>query len=572
MWGFQHHFRLTVEMTAQTALRAIGAGLGPRAFLVGFGVDDSASFPICIEPETDPIAAADLTGVVGRARALYEAHEDFDMFYSDRGAHASRHAQLQDQARAAALCEALEASAAGQGRKFFAGPSARVDKYDVHAVISVVASSWAALPTLATVRRQRIDLAPSLQEAVVRAILITAARDLDHQQPPQSLSVESLSDHHDLIRSAARRFVQSVGILSGQLSASDLCETLDAVAAQPYEGRTGVGTIVLAAESSNQVEIDVRLITPVSIATTRAFRKLLEMSGPDLHVLCDGVSVYGLGRVADTYQPAAEEVFTITVVGRGSWELAHSGVPLLRMDNTRPTLPRPRLSEAHFADTVSRLFPEARSADISALWALANGAVEQEHGTMLVVHRDAAGEAARLVPQALIIEPTALSASALRAMTNIDGAVLVSPDARCHAVGVILDGRATGIGDPSRGARYNSAVRYREAVGDDCLVIIVSEDGMINLLPDLKRRVNRPDVERAVADHDAASRGEVDFEEFSRHDDHVMALAFYLDAAQCDQVNAARARVEAYRWNLYQMRIGYAQLAPDPGMNDSYFL
>jgi len=51
-----------------------------------------------------------------------------------------------------------------------------------------------------------------------------------------------------------------------------------------------------------------------------------------------------------------------------------------------------------------------------------------------------------------------------------------------------------------------------------------------------------------------------------------MALAFYLNAAQCDQVNAVRARVEAYRWNLYQMSIGYAQLAPDPRMNDSYFL
>jgi hypothetical protein len=571
MWGFQPHFRLDVEMAARTALRAIGAGLGPRAFLVGFGVDDSAPFPICIEPETDPIAAADLTGVADRARSLYEAHEDFDMFYSDRGVHASRHAQLRDQARAAALCEALEASAAGQGCRFFAGPSARVDKYDVHAVISVVASSWAVLPTLATGRRQRIDLAPSLQEAVVRAILVTAARALDHQQPPQSLSAESMSDH-DLVKSAARRFVQSVGILSGQLFASGLCDALDAVAAQPYEGRTGVGTTVLGAESSNHVEIDIHLITPVSIATTRAFRKVLEMSGPDLHVLCDGVSVYGLGRVADTYQPAAEEVFMITVVGRGSWELAHSGVLLLRMDNTRPSLPRARLSEAHFADTVNRLFPEAQAADISALWALANGAVEQEHGTMLVVHRDAAGEAARLVPQALIIEPTVLSDSALRAVTNIDGAVLVSPDARCCAVGVILDGRATGIGDSSRGARYNSAVRYRQAVGDDCLVIIVSEDGMINLLPDLKRRVNRSDVERAVADHDAASHGEVDFEEFSRHDDHVMALAFYLNAAQCDQVNAVRARVEAYRWNLYQMSIGYAQLAPDPRMNDSYFL
>ena len=43
-------------------------------------------------------------------------------------------------------------------------------------------------------------------------------------------------------------------------------------------------------------------------------------------------------------------------------------------------------------------------------------------------------------------------------------------------------------------------------------------------------------------------------------------------AAPGRAVNAARARVEEYRWNLYQIRIGYAQLAPDPGMNDSYFL
>jgi hypothetical protein len=39
-------------------------------------------------------------------------------------------------------------------------------------------------------------------------------------------------------------------------------------------------------------------------------------------------------------------------------------VPLLRVDNTRPTLPRALLSEAHFADFVSRLFPEAQAADI----------------------------------------------------------------------------------------------------------------------------------------------------------------------------------------------------------------
>ena len=275
--------------------------------------------------------------------------------------------------------------------------------------------------------------------------------------------------------------------MTGQKFAPDLYEALDAVAAQSYEGRTGVGTIVFAAESSNRVEADIRFVSPVPIMSTRAFRKVLEMSGPDLHVLADGESAYGLGRVADAYESAAGDIFALTVAGHGSWELSHAGVPLLRVDNTRPTLPQARLLESHFARTVSWLFPEAKADDISSLWALAAGAAEQEHGTTLVIHRNAAREAARLLPQALIIEPTVLSDSTLHAITNIDGAVLVSPDARCHAVGVILDGRATGTGDPSRGARYNSAVRYLLSAGNNCLVIIVSEDGMINLLPDVDK-------------------------------------------------------------------------------------
>ena len=115
---------------------------------------------------------------------------------------------------------------------------------------------------------------------------------------------------------------------------------------------------------------------------------------------------------------------------------------------------------------------------------------------MLVVHRDADAEAERLTPQAIRIDPTVLTQDVLAAVTKIDGAVLMSPDARCHAVGVILDGHATGTGDGARGARYNSAVRYREAAGNDCMIIIVSEDGMVDLLPDLNRPGTSADEDR----------------------------------------------------------------------------
>ena len=51
----------------------------------------------------------------------------------------------------------------------------------------------------------------------------------------------------------------------------------------------------------------------------------------------------------------------------------------------------------------------------------------------------------------------------------------------------ILDGLATEKGDSSRGSRYNSAVRYVESSRYACLAIVVSEDGLIDLLPPLKR-------------------------------------------------------------------------------------
>lgn len=575
IWGFQPHFRMSVKSAAQQALRSIGAGVDPSVVLVGFRATKDAHFDYCIEPETEAIAQADLSGVVERASVLYEEDEESKIFNSNREVHEQRQLFLRDRARAESLCEALGRSGAGNGRTFFASGSRRIGNYDVYTVIGVVTSRWLQLPALQTRRRNRFDVTSSLAESVVREVLTLSEGALDSQTPPSGLPGNS--NTQAIISEAARRFVTSVALLAGQLFGSRLYEHLDAVSAQPYEGRTGVGTIMLAArpidkEGVTDVTVEVAFTEPVDLSQTRAFRKALEMSGPSLHVLCDGKEIYGLGSSGDGYDASTERVFTLTIVGRGSWELGHAGIPLLRVDNTRAILPKAPLSQLKFFDTVKRLFPESGEVGAKALWALAQEAAEQEHGTMLVVHRFADIEASRLVPQALRVEPVQLTNEALRAITNIDGAVLVSPDARCHAVGVILDGQAAGQGDPSRGARYNSAVRYRQAAKDNCLIIIVSEDGMINLLPDLNARVEKDRVERAVVALEEASFGDVNFEVFFQRREHLESLAFYLTAGQCDRATASQCRVEDYRWSTSQMRISHDAFKPNPDMDESYFL
>lgn len=270
-------------------------------------------------------------------------------------------------------------------------------------------------------------------------------------------------------------------------------------------------------------------------------------------------------------------------MSRGVWELSHDQVPLLRVSNTRPSLPQPRLDAQHFKSVARRVFPEISDGDADVLWGLAESAAAALHGTMLVVHRNASEEAARLVPQAQQVRPQLLDSRALAAVTSIDGAVLVDPVGTCYAVGAILDGHASGKGDPSRGARFNSAVRYHDAQRGECLVIIVSEDGMINLLPNLRRQVTRDSVESVVRQLEESLTDDPDYEVFFRHWEHLESLAFYLSANQCQRINAARAGLEEHRARPVDpesrqgpsgriTHVGWTPFAPDPDMDSNYFL
>jgi DisA bacterial checkpoint controller nucleotide-binding len=196
-----------------------------------------------------------------------------------------------------------------------------------------------------------------------------------------------------------------------------------------------------------------------------------------------------------------------------------------------------------------------RECDSEALWALATAAADAEHGTMLVISERAAKEAARLESQALTVEPTRLDDSLVRQATGIDGAVLVDPSGCCHAIGVILDGTVTGAGDRSRGARYNSAVKYLSSAEDTpTVILLVSEDGMINLLPDLRPRMRRADLEAMLAELREAA-------------------AFYLSPGQIEEVNALRDDHSERRMaEGANIRVIEAPLRPDPEMTDEYLI
>lgn len=123
---------------------------------------------------------------------------------------------------------------------------------------------------------------------------------------------------------------------------------------------------------------------------------------------------------------------------------------------------------------------------------------EQKKGTVVILGEDSiiSEETKRLCLNKMnrgiaLSKPTKFSVSdnRLLQMTAIDGALLIDLHGYCHACGVILDGEATVSGDMARGARYNSTNNYIQGLRakysnskKSLLAIVVSEDGMVNIL------------------------------------------------------------------------------------------
>ncbi|MCU5303196.1 diadenylate cyclase [Bacillus toyonensis] len=96
------------------------------------------------------------------------------------------------------------------------------------------------------------------------------------------------------------------------------------------------------------------------------------------------------------------------------------------------------------------------------VWSFIDIEKKQPHGTMVVITKEDQREAERLCNQGFLINKTnEIQDSIVKGITAIDGAILLDDTRFCYAIGVILDGIANEkIGTISRGARYNSALRY----------------------------------------------------------------------------------------------------------------
>jgi hypothetical protein len=575
MWGFQSHFQLSAEIEAEGVFKKLDPRLQPKVFLVGLPIRGRGQLPVCVVPANCRYQPPAFAQVEALAHHFEAGDPEWHALPAHPVARGDTQRRVHLRALRRAVQECVEAATEDAEVISFCSWPVAVEDFLVVVVLQLCRLAYYSHYRLRkdTVRGAAgvcyvIDT--SFLDATITRYLQVCADQLSKPDPGSFFRI--IEDEGEIFRAAAKNLMYAPAHAGGNLEGlHGLYEACNVLSTLKYEGTEGTGELVLARPDHPDLSVGLELVAPVPLHDFGAVRKLLQVADGDLGLLCDAAKVYGLGRVLPRYDPAREDVFVVRFSKHFVWELSHAGNALMHLRYGEPCLQLPGFPVALFRRDLPRIFVGITRAQVERLCALAELVAAQEHGAMLVVSAAGATEAARLSHQCTRVRPFELSAEVIPRVTAIDGAVLADLDGRCHAIGVILDGLGSHRCTPSRGARYNSAVRY--AYGrSDCMIVVKSEDGMIDLFPTLMPCIRRSELAAALAKLRAlAGRPAVELEELSAAVQWFDAHRFYLAPEVCAEVNRlwreADRRLPADAWHLQ-----YEEFVPHEDMNDSYFL
>lgn len=397
-------------------------------------------------------------------------------------------------------------------------------------------------------------------------------------------------DYIDRILYDSGSRLMDTAIIAGRGVNSYLYRNCNQLSAMKYESQECQGKMLIAIKNHPKVEVKLPFSAPVNVGDIAVTRKLLETSKGDLSLVSDGDKIYGLGVLLSDYDPQEEGVFQINFKKQLEWAFLHNNNILMEVSNTIPSFPTTLINEKKYYDLFRRIFKDIPQ-NPERLLNLAINATKQRHGTMLVIAENAGEEANRLKDQNIQFKESLLYNELMEFVTSIDGAVLLDPLGNCHAIGVILDGLASDKGSTARGSRYNSAVRYIETQRKinkkyQTLIVVISEDGAIDLLPNLKPQISRQTLQEIMELLESINGEErPNIVDYNKIMGCLISNRFYLSLDQCDKINTIKRSMEKKQREInrierepklepgagYVSHVVWEDLAPDVDMDDSYF-
>lgn len=291
--------------------------------------------------------------------------------------------------------------------------------------------------------------------------------------------------YRDFIKPVIKATVENM--ISRNILVNHVMEDLNRISCTPYESSYAKGRLFVISDSTNideNIKFSVRFKQRILLKDYKAARKVLQMSKGDYILITDSKYIYGISNQNDINKGHLSA--RIKFNGHYSYSIISNNDEILNFEYGYPVNKENQLNKERFENSIKSTFESIKDSSINRLFKICEKSIEQSKGTMIVISDNARLESRRLEIQSLLIEEKYIETEIISNISSIDGCILVDENAICYAVGVILDGKSNGIGNSTRGARYNSAIKYideqNNIFNNKCIAIIISEDGMIDIV------------------------------------------------------------------------------------------
>ncbi len=577
---------------AQKLFKYLDEALRPRFFIVGIPQNQLHVF--WLEPSEDSgYTPESFEGVLHLAKEI-EAEEAAKNAWKNPS---RQNKEIKISAKS--IQSAVEKTLNDKDTKFvsYCAEPATIGEYEVCCVLQLEEHAFHSNYSVPIQWRGEARLSGSLIDATAVEFLRVCRTVLSGPRKTLNLLDPLGYKPEDVLRMGGRTCM----LTANHIGAGTTFDDINELSWRAHEGEIAAGEIYFIHSDDAYLDMKIEFKNPPRLSDIDAARKLIEMAGAKrserdaLRLVSHGHEINGIGglkKLKDRYKSYDSDVFIVRFTGYYKWELWHKdgdirghkdGGIMMQVANGVPSLPRPPLVEETFKDTVCRTFTQT-TPNVDALWHIVEAAREQGHGTMIVISSAAAEEADRLADQSTVLKkPVKLVGKLLKEtllmMTSIDGALLLDPTGTCYAAGVILDGTAIkGKGESSRGARYNSAIRYIYGAKTDlskgqCLAVVVSKDRKINLVRELRKRIVRSNITQQMEKLRAAVAGKsVKVKEYYKAVFWLSDNRFYLSPEMCQELNQLKETTKERLLKQEGDAATPGEFKADGEMDDTYFL
>ena len=259
MWGYQQHFRISIEVTARALFERIDKRLSPRIFLLGVLVDKRDDrHPICLEPEECGFDVSDFSGLIALAEELEKVDEETKVFHSHPIAQQNHERRINIRARVNAVSHILKRDDLyGIYERYVSVPT-YVEGYQVFIVLELQKD---VIQRYYSLTKNKMDDRYTIHRSLIESTIKTFLEACENALKDPNKAIHSIERPADeLMRAAGRDFMYTVSQAGHNFDGlHGLYDVCNEIASMKYEGAVGLGNIIIAPKDHQNIKITLQL-------------------------------------------------------------------------------------------------------------------------------------------------------------------------------------------------------------------------------------------------------------------------------------------------------------------------